>query len=105
MNRQEIYLSTSKHKSHNSNEALIEFENGSKIISVDVASVNSRGQRANIIWIDGRYLKQENRKFRRNYMNELKLKWHQKLRIELDFIWDDFKEWVVWIIYKIKKGE
>jgi len=85
----------------------IELKNGSCIMGVDLANDSKivRGNRSKIVWVDGRYLKQENRKFQRNYMNELKLKWHQKLRIEIEFILLNFKEWVVWIIYKIKKGE
>ena len=87
----------------------IEFENGSYIIGVELAKDNKnvRGERSKIIWVDSKYLKQENRKFQRDYMNELKLKWYQKLRIEIDFIWDDIKGWVSWFIIKMKirKGE
>ena len=87
----------------------IKFKNGSYIIGVDLAKDNKnvRGERSKIIWVDSKYLKQENRKFQRDYMNELKLKWYQKLRIEIDFIWDDIKEWVSWFIIKMKirKGE
>lgn len=87
----------------------IEFKNGSYIMGVDLGNdgKNVRGERSKIIWVDSKYLKQENRKFQRDYVNELKLKWYQKLRIEIDFIWDDIKEWVSWFIIKmkIKKGE
>lgn len=87
----------------------IEFKNGSYIIGVDLANDSkiARGERSKIVWVGSKYLKQENRKFRRNYMNELKLKWHQKFRIEIEFIWDDIKEWACWIIIKmnVRKGE
>lgn len=87
----------------------IKFKNGNYIMGVDLANDNKivRGERSKIIWVDSKWTKQENRKFQRNYMNELKLKWHQKLRIEIDFIWDDIKEWVSWFIIKmdIRKGE
>ena len=104
MKKQEIYLSSSKHKSDSPKEMLLEFENGSKIISIDSSIVGSvtRGERSKIIWVDGKYLKQENRKFQRNYINELKLKWHQKLRVELDYLWEDILDWVRYIF--IKKG-
>lgn len=85
----------------------IEFKNGSHIMGIDLANDSKivRGNRSKIIMVDSKYMKQENKKWIREQIKIMKLKWHQKLRIELDFIWDDFKEWVVWIIYKIKKGE
>ena len=85
----------------------IEFKNGSCIIGVDLANDSKivRGNRSKIIWVDFKYMKLENRKFIREQIKIMKLKWHQKLRIELDFIWEDIKDWVFWIIYKIKMGE
>jgi len=81
----------------------IEFENGSYIIGIDLANDSKivRGERSKIIWVDGKYLKQENRKFQLNYMNELKLKWHQKLRIEIEFILEDIKDWIGYLINKL----
>ena len=37
----------------------------------------------------------------------MKLKWHQKLRIEIEFIWDDIKEWLSWVVIKMntRNGE
>lgn len=87
----------------------IEFENGGYIIGIDLANDSKivRGERSKLVWVDNKYLKQENRKFQRNYMNELKLKWHQRFRIEIEFMWDDIKEWMSWFVVKmkIKKGE
>jgi len=87
----------------------IEFENGSYIIGIDLANDSKivRGNRSKIIWIDSKYMQQQNRKWIREQVKIMKLKWHQKLRVELDYLWEDIKNWLVWC-YKIRainKGE
>ena len=80
----------------------IEFKNGSYIMGVDLASDSkiARGERSKIVWVDSRYMKQENRKWVREQIKEMKLNWYQKLRIELSFVLDDIKEWMSWGIVK-----
>ena len=109
MNRQEIYLSSSKHKSDSPKEILLEFENGSYIIGIDLANDSKivRGNRSKIIWIDSKYMQQQNRKWIRGQIKIMKLKWHQKLRIEIEFILEDIKEQLRGFAIKmqIRKGE
>lgn len=88
----------------------IEFKNGSYIMGVDLANDSKivRGNRSKIIMVDSEYMKQENRKWIREQIKAMKLKWHQNLRIELDFLWEDIKDWAFWYSYKIRainKGE
>ena len=100
MKNQEIYLSSSKHNCHNSDEIILEFENGSKIVSIDAKSINNvRGQRANIVWVDDKWMKLQTRKHIREWIESMKLKWYQKLAIEISFIWDDIKDLVLHKLY------
>ena len=80
----------------------IELKNGSCIMGVDLANDSKivRGNRSKIVWVDSRYMKQENRKWVREQIKEMKLNWYQKLRIELSFVLDDIKEWMSWGIVK-----
>lgn len=77
----------------------LEFENGSKIISVDLASISSRGQRANIVLADGKWMKLQTRRYIREAINDLK--WYQKLRIEVSFIIEDIMDWISYFRLKL----